>query len=579
MNTTNQITKKQSSGNTGTQPDSEISEGLLNTRKAFSKLRIRLILGVLACFIIPHILFSAYFHFQFTWTLKKTEKFNLEALAKSQRNTLDLFLLERKMNIRNLFYNRPDTLNFSGETMIYDLQKLKQISDAFVDVGFLNEDGIQTGYAGPFPDLLDKNYKNEEWFRTLIDGKKDYCITDIYLGFRNKPHFAIAIKQLIKGKINILRTTIDPDKCYMFLRSISKGKEVETTLINDKGIYQIVDPHKGNVFEKSSYMPSLETDSGVTELVDKNGNILIAHARLHETPWTLIVSQPLRLVHAEMYKTRYIMIVSLILIISCLAMGIWIIISNLIRRAQIMAENSHNLQSQLIHASKLASVGELATGIAHEINNPLAIIISTTGVVRDLVNPEFNLDSSPENINKELNIIESAAFRASGITRQLLDFGRKNKPRCIKSNINEILEQTTCGVKKLQFDVENIELIKNYDPNLPDISVDPDRLGQVFLNLINNAGDAIEGKGTITITTDLKNDHVRVMIQDTGYGINPGEIEEIFNPFYTTKEPGKGTGLGLSISLSIIDSMNGSLEVQSLPGQGSLFTVSLPVDA
>ncbi|MCK5097789.1 MAG: ATP-binding protein [Desulfobacteraceae bacterium] len=578
MNTIKQTNGKESEKKPDVQLNFDCSDGLANTQKDFIRLRYRLIAGILACFIIPHFLLSAYFHFQFTSTLKTTGKYNLEALAKSQRNTIDLFLLERKMNIRNLFYNRMDSLNPSKDKMLYYLQTLKQNSDAFVDVGFLNEKGIQTGYAGPFPELLNKDYKGEEWFRTLTNNNKEYFITDIYLGFRNKPHFTIAVKQTIQGKLNIIRATIDPDKFYMFLRSISKGKEVETTLINNKGTYQIVDPDSGNLLGKSSYLPSLNVLSGVKEISGKSGRELTAHAWLQETPWALIINQPLNLVYAQMYKTKYIMMTSLMLIISLLAIAVWIVIDKLITRAQIIAENSHHLQGQLIHASKLASVGELATGIAHEINNPLAIITSTTGVVRDLLNPEFNLDPSPANINKELDIIDSAAFRASGITKQLLDFGRKNKPGRILANINDLLDTTTQGVKKNQFDVENIKLIKNYDTDLPKIYVDPDRIGQVFLNLINNAGDAISGKGKITVSTELRDGYVRIMIQDTGHGMHSDQIEEIFNPFFTTKEPGRGTGLGLSISLSIIDSMNGSLEVQSLPGQGSLFTVSLPVD-
>ena len=567
--------KKQSSEN-----QSDLSAGssdaILKTRAQFTHLRFMLIAGVLSCFIIPHILLISFSYFHFTSTLKATEKVNLEALAKSQRNTTDLFLLERKMNIRNLFYNRLENSPPSVSEINYFLMKLQQINDSFVDVGFLNDQGLQIRYAGPFPQLKGKSYKNEQWFKTLAGSRKDYSITDIYLGFRNKPHFTIAIKQTIQGKMSILRTTIDPDKFYTFLRSISKGREVETTVINHKGTFQIVDPNKGNLLEKSSYLPPLEKDSGVTERKGKNGIELIAFARLNKTPWILIISQPLHLVHAQMYKTRNLMCVILILVISVLSFVIWFFLNRLVKRAQVIAENSHLLQSQLIHASKLASVGELATGIAHEINNPLAIITSTTGVVRDLIDPELELDSSPESINKELDIIESAAFRASGITRQLLDFGRKNPPRRKLCNINEILDKTILGVKQLQFDVENIKLIKNYDPDLPLINVDPDRISQVFLNLINNAGDAIKEKGTITVATDIKDGFVRIKIQDNGMGMEPEQIEQIFNPFYTTKEPGRGTGLGLSISLKIIDTMNGSLEVQSLPGQGSLFTVSLP---
>lgn len=557
----------------------DCDENLTKTKNDFKQLRYRLIAGVLACFIIPNILLSAYFHFQFTSTLKKTGKFNLEALAKSQRNTIDLFLLERKMNIRNLFYDTQNISTPSKDRMHSYLQTLKHNSDAFVDVGFLNKDGIQTGYAGPFPELLNKNYKSEKWFKIMTNNKKDYFITDIYLGFRNKPHFTIAVKQIIKKKMTIIRATIDPDKFYMFLRSISKGEAVKTTLINNNGTYQIVDPDSGTLLEKSIYLPDLNIKSGVREISGKAGLELIAHAWLCETPWVLIVSQPLSLVHSQMYKTRYIMMISFVFIISLLTILVWIIIGKLVNRAQTIAENSHHLQGQLIHASKLASVGELATGIAHEINNPLAIITSTSGVVRDLLNPVFNLDPSPENINKELDIIESAAFRASGITKQLLDFGRKNRPKSIPSDINILLDKITQGVKKHQFDVENIEVIKNYDPDLPKISVDPDRIGQVFLNLINNAGDAISGKGKIKISTIFKDGAIRIMIQDNGNGMTPEQVKEIFNPFFTTKDPGKGTGLGLSISLSIIDAMHGSLEVQSLPGQGSLFIVSLPVDS
>ncbi|MFO7884782.1 MAG: ATP-binding protein, partial [Desulfobacteraceae bacterium] len=512
-------------------------------------------------------------------SLKSTEKLNLEALAKSQRNTIDLFLLERKMNIRNLFYNRLENSVPSVEETNYFLMKLKQINDSFVDVGFLNDQGIQIRYAGPFPQLKGKSYKNEQWFKTLAGSRKDYFITDIYLGFRNKPHFTIAVKQTMEGTMSVLRTTIDPDKFYTFLRSISKGREVETTVINQTGTFQIVDPNKGNLLEKSTYLPPLKKDSGVTERKGKNGIEFIAFARLNKTPWILIISQPLHLVHAQMYKTRNLISIILICVISILSFVIWFFLNRFVKRAQVTAENSHLLQSQLIHASKLASVGELATGIAHEINNPLAIITSTTGVVRDLINPELELDSSPESINKELDIIESAAFRASGITRQLLDFGRKNPPRRRLCNINELLDKTILGVKQLQFDVENIELIKKYDPDLPLINVDPDRISQVFLNLINNAGDAISSeKGTIIVSTAQTDGFVRIKIQDNGMGMEPEQIEQIFNPFYTTKDPGRGTGLGLSISLKIIDTMNGSLEVQSLPGQGSLFTVSLPVD-
>jgi two-component system NtrC family sensor kinase len=231
----------------------------------------------------------------------------------------------------------------------------------------------------------------------------------------------------------------------------------------------------------------------------------------------------------------------------------------------------------LLHASKLASVGELATGVAHEINNPLAIILSTSGVVKDLLNPEFNPTYTPDQILTEMATVDQAVLRARGITQQLLDFGRKNQPRMIRSDINAIIEAVLDGLKGRVLALENVEVVRDLNPDLPAIMVDPNQIRQVFLNLINNAGDAISGPGKITVSSETSDNAARVTIADTGSGITASQLKHIFDPFYTTKEVGRGTGLGLSVSLGIVESMGGTIEVQSMPGVGSAFTVVLPI--
>jgi len=292
----------------------------------------------------------------------------------------------------------------------------------------------------------------------------------------------------------------------------------------------------------------------------------------------LIVREPLKLAYARLYQTRRIMIAGTILIIGIIVLAIWFTTHKLINKAQDNAEKREELQYQLLHVSKLASVGELATGIAHEINNPLAIIIATSGVIRDMLNPEFDIDSSPENILKELDTIDSATLRARGITRQLLDYGRKNPPQLVTSDVNHIIDEVISGIKEREFAVADIKVKRNFDSNLPEIRVDPDQIRQVFLNLINNAGDAIDGPGTITITTSRNNKNIQIAVTDTGQGMTADQMKKIFDPFYTTKVVGKGTGLGLSVSFSIIKSLGGSIDVQSMPGAGSAFIVSLPTD-
>jgi len=168
-------------------------------------------------------------------------------------------------------------------------------------------------------------------------------------------------------------------------------------------------------------------------------------------------------------------------------------------------------------------------------------------------------------------------MRAKGITQKLLEFVRHTEHRLATVDLNHLLDEVVSGLLEREFLVANIQLLRDYAPDLPRLRLDPDQIRQVFLNIINNAGDAIEGSGTISLSTHRDDQFIRVTIADTGKGMTAEQMGKIFLPFYTTKEAGKGTGLGLSISLSIVESMAGRIEVQSMPGAGSSFTVVLPV--
>jgi two-component system NtrC family sensor kinase len=305
----------------------------------------------------------------------------------------------------------------------------------------------------------------------------------------------------------------------------------------------------------------------------------VGYAWLQEAPWVLVTRQPLEKAYAGMYAARRFMIVGTATLILFIVGTIWLITDRLLRRAQATEESREELRSQLLHAAKLVSVGELAAGVAHEINNPLAIIASESGLIGDMLDPQFKMDCSPENIRAELAHIDHAVYRARGITQKLLSFVRKSDARLAAVNLNTVVDEVVSGLKEREFKVANIQLIRDYDLDLPRVMVDADQMRQVFLNLINNAGDAIEGPGRITLTTRHSPEEVRVTVTDTGKGMTSEQMNRIFVPFFTTKEVGKGTGLGLAISLSIVQSMGGRFEVQSMPGAGSSFSVVLPLEA
>jgi len=235
-------------------------------------------------------------------------------------------------------------------------------------------------------------------------------------------------------------------------------------------------------------------------------------------------------------------------------------------------------RAQLEHATKLASVGELAAGIAHEINNPLAVISEEAGLIMDYKNPAFDNQISDEDLIIRLETIQQSAFRCREITRKLLNFVRKSDLVLADYNINEVIDGVVVDLLGPEIKVSNIELIRNYDKNLPNMVTDKNQLQQVILNIINNASDAIgNDHGKITISTSHDSQNISIEISDTGHGMTSNQLEKIFLPFYTTKEVGKGTGLGLSVSFGIIRNLGGRIDVESTPGKGSTFTIILPV--
>ncbi len=227
------------------------------------------------------------------------------------------------------------------------------------------------------------------------------------------------------------------------------------------------------------------------------------------------------------------------------------------------------VQLQLIQKEKLASIGELAGGVAHEINNPLQIILGRIQLV---------LAEVPKTLKSHLSIVESETKRIATIVRGLLDFSRggASEPSFEKINLNEVVERAIL-LTHHQLKLDRIEIHLSLHKKLPLVSGDANQLSQVFLNLIQNARQAIKNKGRLSIFSGLKDNFVFVDFVDNGIGIREENLKKIFDPFFTTKEMGEGTGLGLSISYRIIEKHHGKLIVESRYLKGSKFSVLLPV--
>ena len=226
-------------------------------------------------------------------------------------------------------------------------------------------------------------------------------------------------------------------------------------------------------------------------------------------------------------------------------------------------------QSQLVEAEKLASVGKLAAGIAHEINNPLTAVLTFSNLMLEQCPP-----SDPR--HEKLKLMARETDRARTIVRQLLNFGREIVIKPEKININQPVSEIADSLIA-QDAFKGIELSMNLSKDLPDVYADPAQIGQVVMNILLNAIHAVTPPGKIEVSTRSNEDNVEIFFSDTGKGISEEHLRKIFDPFFTTKDASKGTGLGLAVSYGIIKKHGGDIEVASKEGQGTTFTVRLPI--
>ena len=238
-----------------------------------------------------------------------------------------------------------------------------------------------------------------------------------------------------------------------------------------------------------------------------------------------------------------------------------------------MTQNLHRSQRQLLQSAKFAAIGELATNIAYEVNNPLTGVLGYTGLL-------LKADDVPAERKEHLRTIERETLRAREILKNLLDFSRRKPPHMVRTDIADIIEDTLALVRG-QAKAARVEIKTECSAGLPLVAADMDEMKQVFVNLINNAFFAMTSGGALTIRCKSETDEtgrtmVVVSLSDTGHGIPEDHMDRIFDPFFTNRSDGEGTGLGLSISFMVVQNHGGRIEVESTVGQGSTFRVYLP---
>ena len=541
----------------------------------YNLLRKNFVLIVCATAIIPLLLMAVINYYQYQSVLKEEIVKPLRRLITSTRHSLELFLSERESTLRLLIRERTFEELSSQARLNFIFQSLKAEFPEFVDLGLIDASGLQRSYSGPY-ELKGKNYKDQDWFQEVQ--LRGVYVSDVFLGYRKFPHFVIAIKRdTAEGDFYVLRATIDTEKFNELISTISLRPGSDMFLIDRDGILQTPSRHHGSVLEKVTFpIPPMSQEAVIGRTKDQHGEHLFGYAYLQQAAFILVLIKEPGEVMAGWFTLKIelllvlVVSVAVILIVSLRTTGL------LVDRIKEADQNRESVYAEMEHTGKLASLGRLAAGVAHEINNPLAIINEKAGLLKDLV--DFSKEyHDRKKLMEQVDSILRSVSRCREITHRLLGFAKRMDVKVETIYLNELLQEVLGFLEKEAFH-RNIEVSFDLAPNLAPIAHDRGQLQQVFLNIINNAFDSVEEGGNITITTkesDADPGTVEVAFADDGIGIHPNELKHIFDPFYSSGKE-QGTGLGLSISYGIVAKCGGDIRVESEVGKGSTFTVVLP---
>jgi two-component system NtrC family sensor kinase len=502
--------------------------------------------------------------------LEKEERIQLESRLDGSIKSIEAMVETLKSVV--LFVARPNRYIelTTGDSLEQLFIRLKRQYDFFADLGVLDHEGIQQSYWGPY-DLQGQDYSEETWFKEVV--AKGLYISHVYAGYRQVPHFAIAVSHIDPKtkKIWVLRATIDAITLQRFVNTIKTNVSDDLFLVDDEGFPQTQSEYYGQRFSEIG----IEMTEGIHHGFSREGeNIFYAIGKIKNTPWSLILVEKQYIHHQDWttFRTRLFTIVLVCLAINLLVVyGLVTMLTNLIRKAD---ELQITMLKEAEHTDRLVSIGRLAAGVGHEINNPLAIINQKTGLAVDLlhISPDFE---HKETILGCLRGIDKSVERCKAITHRLLGFARRADVHNETLQVNDILKEVLVFLENSMMH-SRIKVELQLQEALPLIASDHLQLQQIFLNIINNGIDAIGKDGTISITTHTVAGEVRVVIQDNGHGIDKEVLPHIFEPFFTTKETGKGTGLGLSITHGLIKKLGGDITVRSQIDRGTAFTITLP---
>lgn len=551
----------------------------------YDRIRKIIIETILVVPIIPFVVSLGIGYYYFMHSIENNTTSRMVRIVQDHGQMISSFLRERKADLKFVLESYSYA-ELSRQEYIDDVfGKLKGQSKAFVDLGIISEAGEHLAYHGPYK-LTSKNYSGELWFKEVMQ-EGDY-MSDVFLGFRNLPHFVIAIAKREKDRTWIIRATID---AYMFsslVENVRIGKTGEAYILNENGVYQ-TESRAGKFLARDTEPIHYPREKGKVDTYTakyQGDAYLYATTWIIPDKWLLVVRQKKSDAFSELHEASMVVLAAALLAGMLMIFLAFVLSGRVENKLRQLNREKESLEEQLVRAQRLAELGEMAAGFAHEINNPLQIMKTDYSYMQmlfeDMREKGAICDSNDtREIEGCLDQINLQIGRCSQITSSILKFGRQQKREDRPIDLEAFIPEIMAMVEK-KASVRGIKVDMNIEKELPKIKGDPGQLQQVMLNLLNNAVYAITAQhgykgGKLEIAVRMaERDMVEIKVADNGHGISEEDMQKIFRPFFTTKPEGKGTGLGLSVCYGIVQGMNGEMQVSSKLGEGTAFFVRLP---
>ena len=517
-----------------------------------------------------------FYQFEEQYQLQRNEITNhVQRLLAVNKVQLSNFLEERRsalnyVNLANSFEQLADRRHIATV-----FRRLRMSFGGFVDLGLIDSQGIQRAYIGPY-NLEGREYKEQDWYKEVqIRG---IYISEVFLGHRNFPHFVIAVRhEGPDDQTYVLRATIDTGKLNSLLSATDLHPIGDIFLVNQEGVLQTPSTWFGGVLTHLKALPQPLGQSGVVSEANPTGgpSFLVATAKVEGSPFYLVVAKQPAAALQKWDLLRINVIVMVAVSVAAILVVIWWGSATLVNRIYEADLRRVAMLHEVEYTNKLASIGRLAAGVAHEINNPVAIINEKVGLMGDILSMGEDFPRKDKFMD-QIKVIKDSVRRVSEITHRLLGFARHLPVKSEQIHLEPLIKEVL-GFLGREAQYRNISINVDIPGDVPALEADKGQIQQVLLNILNNALAAVEDGDKIDISVASRDqEQVAITISDNGVGIASQDLQNIFEPFFSTKGE-KGTGLGLSITYGIVQKLGGHIEVVSELGQGTSFIVYLPV--